>query len=203
MTSRKDLLLAGVSCLTLVAALGVLFARPVLAQLGGNANALRVATLPRQSELWRVGLDYPGAVWEHRYDDIYGSHWNMWFTVPVTGRRPVWTDVDIHNPTDSHGVDDQHVYEVRIESSGGALLYVTPNGITKWLRFPQEPAEPYAPAVGRSAHNGVVLPPGTYRVEVTFYGYDGDRPWIPTDAARAVRDHEFHVVAYYGYWAEP
>ncbi|GMV38044.1 MAG: hypothetical protein AMXMBFR61_25520 [Fimbriimonadales bacterium] len=203
MTSRKALLLAGAACLTLAAALGILFARPVLAQLGGNATALRVATLPRLSELWRVGLDYPGATWEHSYDDQYGSHWFMWFTVPETGRRPVWTDFDAHNPVDYHYVDDQHEYGVRIETGQQALFYITPGGTSKWLRFPREAVEPFPPALGRAAHNGEILPPGTYRVEVQFTGYDGDHPWRPTDAAQAVIEHGFHVDAYFGYWAEP
>lgn len=203
MTSRKALVLAGVACLTLVAALGTLFARPVLAQLGGNAAALRVATLPRQSELWRVGPDTLGVTWEHVYDDQYGSHWHMWFVVPETGRRPVWTDFDAHSPVDYHSVDEQHEYGVQVDTSLRALFYITPEGLPKWLRFPQEAVEPYPPALSRAAHNGVILPPGTYRVDVTFNGFDGDQPWRPTDAAQAVIDHGFHVDAYYGYWAKP
>ncbi|MEP0765393.1 MAG: hypothetical protein HRF45_02465 [Fimbriimonadia bacterium] len=203
MTSRKALVLAGAACLTLAAALGVLFARPVLAQFGGNATALRVATLPRQSELWRLTLDYPGATWEHTHDDEYGSHWFMWFTVQATGRRPVVTDVDPNDPSDSDEPDGDHVYNVKLTTHQGILQYRTFDGSWKSFSFRRVATAPYEHLRDLEAHNGHILPPGHYRMEVTFSGIDGGQPWIVTDPAQEVIEHEFNVVGYYGYWAEP
>jgi hypothetical protein len=200
MTTRKLQVLLGLAILALVSSLGTMLAGRAFAQ-HKDPTAIRVATMPRLSELWRLTLDYPGATWVPLWD-VPGDHrWNLEFVVPEGGRLPVWTDIPEADPYDSVGGEDY--YRVQVFTSDGYLLKRERDGHWRYIRFPRELTTGHPLATNKAPQNGVVLEPGRYAIQVSFSGQVAGLDWVVEDPAAAIRALDLHVTALCGYWAEP
>jgi hypothetical protein len=191
MKSQRHSILFLTALLFAAFGVGAFFARPLGAQIG-NATALKVATLPRLHELWRLTLDYPGATWEHVADetDQYGnlySSWRLVFEIAGTGRLPVWTST---GPISSdYGVIDTQHY-LGVSCSPSPFYRMGNNG--DWHQISSD--------IGygeKEAHDGMILNPGRYSVLVVFTSQ------FVSDPVTALHEYDLQVVAMSGYWAEP